>query len=279
MPALNGYGTVTGTISSDGTQTITEDNAAETFVTAGLSKVLKINNICDWEHLEDCGIPSQITTLRAGSKITFPKSIVELNPIFNSTFTTGSLTWTYRQLDTKAAAFETANGESIAVYYNPSCRDLSSDLLQATPAPGDTTLWVHMQPAMCANFIYDLNGSKGPNTVGKDIGVMSALYPTDSLVVAPVPIVAISNNETTYNDSSGVCNELDSESRLPNLYELSSMFYNQRLFDLENGASCFLSSTTVYQVGGMRVWRLHFDLGYAQSYAKEDPANFRCVKR
>ena len=38
------------------------DTAAETFITAGLAKVLKINNICDNEHLEDCGIPKKITT-------------------------------------------------------------------------------------------------------------------------------------------------------------------------------------------------------------------------
>ena len=50
MPALNGYGTLT----EDESGNVTEDTAAETFITAGLSKVLKINNICDREHLEDC---------------------------------------------------------------------------------------------------------------------------------------------------------------------------------------------------------------------------------
>ena len=50
MPALNGYGTLT----EDESGNVTEDTAAETFTTAGLSKVLKINNICDREHLEDC---------------------------------------------------------------------------------------------------------------------------------------------------------------------------------------------------------------------------------
>ena len=273
MPALNGYGTVSGTIAEDGSQTITEDNATETFITSGLSKVLKINNICDSEHLEDCGVPTSIVTLRTGTKIPMPKSIVELNPIFNSTYTESNYTWTYRQLDTKAAAFETANGESIVAYYNPHCKDVSSELQQS----GSGTLWVHMQPAMCANFIYDLNGNKGPNTVGKDIGVISVLYPTDSLVVAPIPIVAISNEMTSYNDANGFCGAIDSESRMPNLYELSSMFYNMRLFDLSG--SVLLSSTTLYKRGGFDVWRLHLSLGYAQAYRKEDDANVRCVKR
>ena len=280
MPALNGYGTVNGTIADDGSQTITEDNAAETFITSGLSKVLKINNICDSENLDDCGVPTSIMTLRTGTKIAMPKSVVELNPIFNSTHTnaSGTHTWTYRQLDTKVAAFETANGESIVAYYNPQCKDLSASLLHGQPVAGESTLWVHMQPAMCANFIYDLNGNKGPNTVGKDIGVISVLYPTDSLVVAPVPIVAISNENTTYNSSNGFCHALDSESRIPNIYELSSMFYNMRLFDIGN--SVLLSSTTIYHTGeGLRAWRLHLGLGYAQSYDKEAAGNVRCVKR
>ncbi|MCM1010782.1 MAG: type II secretion system GspH family protein, partial [Fusobacterium sp.] len=276
MPALNGYGTLSGTIDASGSQAITEDNVAETFITAGLSKVLKMNNVCDNDHLEDCGVPASIITLRTGTKIAMPKSILELNSIFNMTRTDGTHTWTYRQLDTKAAAFETANGESVVTYYNPYCKDLSSHLL-AQQGAGGGSLWVYMQPAMCANFIYDLNGTKGPNTVGKDIGVISVLYPTDSLVVAPVPLVAISNETTTYNEANGFCGSLDSDSRMPNLYELSSMFYNMRLFDLSN--SVLLSSTTIYQHDGIEVWRLHLGLGYAQAYYKNSGGNVRCVKR
>ena len=33
-------------------------------LTAGLSKVMKINNICDSNHLKDCGISSKIITLK-----------------------------------------------------------------------------------------------------------------------------------------------------------------------------------------------------------------------
>lgn len=44
------------------------DTAAETFLTNGLSKVFKINNICDYTHLSDCGIPNTIITLN-GSKL------------------------------------------------------------------------------------------------------------------------------------------------------------------------------------------------------------------
>ena len=78
MPSLNGYGTVTEGDSS----TSAVDTAAETFVTNGLAKVLKINNICDSDHLEDCGIPSKFTTFAGSTISSFPKTIREFNPAF-----------------------------------------------------------------------------------------------------------------------------------------------------------------------------------------------------
>ena len=65
MPALNGYGTYE-TTSSGGSASI-NDTAAETFVTSGLAKVLKINNICDSEHLEDCGINPTLVPLNGST--------------------------------------------------------------------------------------------------------------------------------------------------------------------------------------------------------------------
>ena len=74
MPSLNGYGTLT----AETTSTSAIDTAAETFVTNGLAKVLKINNICDNEHLQDCGIPDSYVA-QGGSKRDFPTTLSELN--------------------------------------------------------------------------------------------------------------------------------------------------------------------------------------------------------
>ena len=68
MPALNGFGTLDDTT----------DTAAETFVTGGLAKVLKINNICDSEHLADCGIVSSYIDIH-GTKKVMPKTLTEMN--------------------------------------------------------------------------------------------------------------------------------------------------------------------------------------------------------
>ena len=173
MDALNGYGTLV----EDGTGSVTEDTVAETFITAGLAKVIKINNICDNEHLEDCGVASKITNL-AGTQIDLPATTGELNSLMVGTHSTSVETFSLP--DTKAAAFETQNGESILVYYNNRC--LGS--LAESPL-GDGGIF--MSPKICANFIYDLNGNKGPNTVGKDIGFMTAMYPYDAVLAAPYP--------------------------------------------------------------------------------------------
>ena len=262
MPALNGYGTLTEGDSS----TSAEDTAAETFVTAGLSKVLKINNICDSEHLEDCGIVSQITNLQA-SKVDVPTTLVGLNPMFNSTFIggpTGSESYQYSQLDTKAAAFETANGESIIVYYNPNC---ISDLAETT--------WNYRQAKMCANFIYDLNGNKGPNTFGKDIGVITVLYPSDSSVVAPVPVSVGSAGSTSQKNAGKLCQAQDSESRVPNRDELAAIFYNRVMFGLP-GSGYFWTSSVIDSSNG---WGQSFYTGRAATLPRTGGYNVWCVKR
>ncbi len=229
MPSLNGYGTLNDTT----------DTAAETFVTEGLAKVLKINNICDAEHLADCGITSTFTTLKGQTISSFPKTLADLNSMFSGSHvnSVNGASFVYNQTNTKAAAFETQNGESIVVYYNPNCGFHNSN--QGLANTGEYT-----QPTMCANFVFDLNGNKGPNTFGKDMGAITALYPTDTVVVAPLPLPQNAPAGNQIN-AGRLCQQLDSESRLPNIEELSSMFFNRTLWGLEDGTNSYWSSTIV----------------------------------
>ena len=249
MPALNGYGTLTEGDSSASA----EDTAAETFVTAGLSKVLKINNICDSEHLADCGVPSKITGMN-GSQVfsAFPKSLLEYNSIFNGSFwdEVNSRYYAYSQLNTKTAAFETANGESIAVFYNPNC--------QGNFFESGTTdkSWHFSQPKMCANFVYDLNGTKGPNSVGKDIGFITAIYPTDSVVVAPMPESTNTVNGANANALVGICRARD-DARVPNREELTAIVYNAPLIGFSTTTS-MVSST---RPSSSKHWRVNMGAG------------------
>ncbi len=270
MPQLNGYGEYEGT-NTDGSVTATKDTAAEAFLTEGLSKVLKINNICDVAHLADCGIAASFTNL-AGSTITWPTKLSELNSMFTSTYETASSSkYTNPQnfIDTNAAAFETQNGEIIALYYNPYCT-----------ADVEGNVWHYAQPKMCANFIYDLNGNKGPNAVGKDIGFITALYPIDSNVVAPYALSTNANGGTavSHDIASTKCSIQDPESRLPNRDELSAMFYNMNLINMSEPVNFWSSSVISSGESGM-AWYQDFTTGPRVPYIRSHSHFVRCVKR
>ena len=215
MPSMNGYGTLV----EDESGSVTADNVAETFITAGLSKVLKINNICDSEHLQDCGMASKITTYN--SVISFPLDWNTLNPKMKTAYYSQAniaTPWSHSMINSKAAAFETANGESIAVFYNPYCQQEPS-ILNGYMVP----------PLVCANFIYDLNGNKGPNTIGKDIGFLTVLYSSDSSVVAPV-FEHVGPNSVVFEEGTKYCRTLDN-ARMPNKEEAMSLFVNKLFYN------------------------------------------------
>ena len=270
MPSLSGYGTYQ--LADEATSTSAVDTAAETFVTEGLSKVIKINNICDHGHLEDCGIVTSYTNL-AGNIKTWPTRLSEMNSLFTSTFNNGpngsggtEFTNPQKDINTFAAAFETQNGESIAVYYNPYCQ---SDM-------GETNAH-YSQPKMCANFIYDLNGNKGPNTVGKDIGFITALYPSDPVVVAPVPLAQNVSGTKKQAEAGNECTNMDNESRLPNINELSAMFYNRELIGITSGT--FWSSSVMSSGEAGTAWYQTFNTGNRIPYPRSNTLFVRCVKR
>ena len=120
MPNLGEYGEYVLADANKGIQA--KDNATEAFIYQGLSKVLKINNICDNEHLKDCGIPTSYTNL-VGSTKNMPKTLQEFNKLFTDSYYDGIKTYQNPQsfINTKSGAFETQNGESVLVLYNPSC--------------------------------------------------------------------------------------------------------------------------------------------------------------
>ena len=263
MPSLNGY----GKFSTDENGSVVEDTAAETFVTNGLSKVLKINNICDAEHLSDCGLPDKIIPAR-GDSINLSDIIALAD--FNSKFGNPPNYESLKTYNTKAAAFETANGESIMVYYPINCVESSLEI--------DHYAYQYIGRYMCANFIYDLNGKKGPNTFGKDIGFITALHPVDPIVVAPMPLNAPTSTSGNLDEAGNLCKQMDSESRLPNSYELMAMAYNNIFLNLQDSYNGYYWSSTLNSDNN--AWLLSFNNALTRIY---NPRNNRrglwCVKR
>ncbi len=272
MPALNSYGVLV-----DGDT----NNVAQTFIADGLSKVLKVNNVCDSDHLEDCGLPNKITPFTGSIISPFPKTLSDLNASITSVNTATSANpngQSYTQKNTNAAAFETANGESIAVYYNPSCKGELFNI---------STNWDPAQARICVNFIYDLNGSKGPNTMGKDIGFISVFYPSDSVVVAPMPYSRDSGNAPQIASSGGksgsqVCTAIDGgEYRLPNRNELAALFINRYLLEgagSSNG-SHYLSSDIEIENGTTNAVSVSLYSGAKIRKSRTASLPVRCIRR
>ncbi len=268
MPALNGYGTLKEESSAGASDA--EDTAAETFVASGLSKVLKINNICDSEHLQDCGIPNKLTTMKGDIITPFPLKMSELNSdmVNVSWLAYNGNPYSYSQLDTKAAAFETANGESIAVFYNPNC---SADFESRTT--------MQSQPYVCVNFVYDLNGTKGPNTVGKDIGFITAVNSVDSVVSTAVPLASNLQGTIVGNAAPKACSSYDSESRLPNLYEAITLFVNRDLVGNMETTKVYWTSKLSVDNGALYGTYFSFGNGHISVTPRTGSALVRCIKR
>ena len=111
---------------------------------------------------------------------------------------------------------------------------------------------------------------------------MSALYATDSKVVAPLPLAKddgllyphASNNASDVV-AGKVCAKQDPDSDLPSRDELASMFYNKALVGIQS--LDFWSSTAF---SSDKAWRQNFfDGGRVPHGRSNNRYHVRCVKR
>ena len=320
MPNINGYGEYDGTW-NDGTVTVNKDTATHNFIVNGLSKVLKINNICsipantDSEtarnEFKKCGIVPQYTNY-GNSKGFMPTRLSELTKSFNShSVPPGGIPYNnpLKHVNTQAAAFETANGESILAFYNPLCMygqartDAASIITNYIAANGSypnafngDDCDLNYPALMCVNFIYDLNGNRGPNKMYKDMGFMTVFYPTDSEIVAPV--FAKTNAPNPNNPSSfqmshyltaKACYNQDRHSRVPSVEEIMSLFINKKSFNGESTIAGYIYWTNSVPTpeyayaaaGGAHVIPIKRTLttGNGNNGSTGGPITVRCVKK
>ncbi len=267
MNTLGGYGTYT----EDEEGTATENTAAESFILDALSKVYKINNVCGPDKLSSCGVPSKITTLDAVAEINFPTKMSELNGnLLNEKHYTGE---EGDMADTKAAAFETVNGESVAVFYNPLCSS-------------DTSANHFAQNKMCVNFVYDLNGTEGPNQVGKDVGFITAFYNKNPVVVAPVPYSTdYASPVPQYTEAEGTvdaqtaCKIMGEDLRLPDKDELASLFVNAPFINLGESDNTYWSGSVISLGTFGLTWAQAFNTGNSGHATRSSMVYVRCIRK
>ncbi len=228
----------------------------ETFVVEGLTKVIKINNICDSARLSDCGFPDAINPMGGGTPVDTTNGYILLAG--------GSSGYSLE------GAFETLNGESIAFSGNLQCADTSKPI---------STSFASAPFHVCINFIYDLNGNKGPNTMGKDIGFITVLNPSTPDVVAPMPMPNDAGS-AALAQRSALCVANDSSSRLPNLEEMFAIWYNSPFIgNMSESGYYGVSKKYVTPSGDSKTWgfTLMDYIVYLESCDME--MKVRCVKR
>ena len=268
MPSLNGYGI--GPTDED-----TINNAAMSFLTNGLSKVYEIKNICSNTELKKCDFPDKLHTSFDEQVITTPKTLNDLNSkyVTLNNYHTANLV-----LNLNAAVFETNNGESILTFYNPNCTYDNSQIY--TGRIQDFFL-----STVCANFVYDLNGRKAPNTIGKDMGFITVFKPWDSEVAAPLYVAPVGfgylNNGSIYTieQANAACRRYaDKQSRVANIADVESTWVNAQLI----GNRDYLPSSSGTIIDD-EIWGMESSWGYVTkvkySESLSTKKTFSCIKR
>ena len=178
--------------------------------------------------------------------------------------------------DTKVAAFETANGESVAVFYNPICKTDILDYANAIIYSDDTPGAKNTFPSWCVNFGYDLSGKKGPNTYGKDIGSISVFNPTDSFIVGGIldDISYSSLHPKTFEEAFVYCKSLGEEYRLPTITEWMGFAVNNLFLNIP--VTWYWSSQ---RKSATFAYAMYPSYGVRRYFSNETMFKVKCIKR
>ena len=198
-------------------------------------ELVKIHMVCTHETLFGCDVP-QVISATDGTMFRMPTSWSELNPklvdMIYDDMETGKR-YEYHQEDFDSISFFTDNGESINLFFNPVCT-----VFEQKDNPN-----YFSASSVCINMIYDLNGAKPPNTVGKDIGFITIFKPVDSIIVGPSPYYEDIASKTQSEAAGKACTSQKGTLRAPTDYELAAMFVNTKLLALHEG---FYWSSSLY---------------------------------
>ena len=234
---------------------ISSGKDAEDFVEHYLKKQLSIAKTCSNNDLQACGIPAEITSL-AGTKMTMPTSMNQLATYIHLSSIIMRRVTSY--------GFVMSNGYSVILFYNYSCLSDNKDA-------------DHLgQDVVCVNAIYDMNGLRKPNTVGKDIGFVTILYPDESSIAVAPDVVKQDARRTTFDDAGASCTAQNKEYTLPNRDELLAMYYNANLLRIPSTNPPYWSAT---QASAELGWTQDFSYGHRTMNTKSKIFNVRCVRR
>ncbi len=247
------------------------DLSADEFAKNVLPKYLKITKHCS--SATECGFSDSIKRAD-GSAATIPSTWSAL------TKTTGivpelSYTTQVTPVQSNAAYFLTLDGFHVTFLYNPNCAISIQDktLTVASPYSVQTAYDI-----TCFNAIYDMNGNKGPNQVGKDIGFVGSFYNGAGTQTRAILPHNEQKNNVTWDQANEFCQSLDGDNwALPDINELSLMYVNAKLLTSSIGNIAFWSSTPMSKYFSM--YRVFFGDGCRYYAPRTKTYYVRCVRK
>ena len=235
---------------------------AEDFVENYLKRQLKMVKTCKNDDLRTCGIETDTNKILSfhKAKRTMPRKWIDLAWGVSAN---GAIDTT-----AKSYGFVSADGFAVNLFYNKNCQAATEGLIGYP-----------MAPKVCMFAIYDMNGLRKPNQVGKDIGFVSVFFPTErSIAIAPeVYKTEVAN--AIFEDAQEICANLDGAT-LPNIYELTSLYLSGYLHDMVSNGDNWSSTTGVYPNGDKCARTIHFNWSYSSCQrVKSGTRAVSCVKR
>ncbi len=249
-------------------------NDAHGFISNALKSVIKVNNICAASNIEVCGINREsITRLADGTTSTFPASWKDLGISIDFSYADSEVeNAEMGGSEPMVAAFDTDNGESAVIFYNPQCY----------PPQGETPVdieggnyGINMFDHVCLNMVYDVNADAAPNLVGKDIGFITVYFPVDPIVSAPIPHAL----PTSLNGTANVCPE---GFRVPNRFEAATLMLNSPLIQANAEGPYLTSTRAATSSTTYTFWQAQNLNNTLSAYTQEGDINVgftRCVRR
>ena len=254
--ALNSIGQAVREITTQGY--INDAANSEDFVENYLKKQLKIIKTCNSTNLNACGIEAgtnKILTFKKAKK-TMPKKW-------------GELAWgiNYREnMDgsAKSHGFVMANGYAVNLFYNPNCQKSSGFKVET----------------VCVFAIYDMNGLKGPNQAGKDIGFVTVMYPDErSTAIAPDFVGIEVPHGGSFENAQAACNALGKNVTLPNIEELTSLYLSNYFYSMIINGAQWSAKTSTLANGKPCAYSMHWNHSGYSCQPISNAYNANCVKR
>lgn len=234
---------------------------AEDFVENYLKRQLKMVKTCKNDDLKACGIETDTNKILSfhKAKRTMPKKWIDLawGVSANGAIDTNA----------KSYGFISPDGFAVNLFYNKNCQ-AETEGLGGYP----------MAPKVCVFAIYDMNGLRKPNQVGKDIGFVSVFYPTEHAVAVAPEYIKTEVLSGSFEKAQEACGKLKGAT-LPNIEELTSLYLSGTLHDMVINGDNWSSTTGKYNDGTPCARALHFNWSYStcQTYSSSRAAS--CVLR